>query len=162
GATAGTAYSAQLTAADGLPPYSNWTVSSGALPAGLTLNAATGLISGTPASAAPSPVSFSVTVKDSAGGSSLPQSLAIIFGGPPALPPRPPSPAFSYRLGAPAPAPQTISVFPGGAFPAPVRSDQNFLVASPAGGQSPATITVSINISGLRAGTLSGQVVIAL
>jgi len=44
---AGDAYSQQFTAAGGTAPYS-YSVSTGALPAGLTLNAATGLLSGTP------------------------------------------------------------------------------------------------------------------
>jgi uncharacterized protein (TIGR03437 family) len=162
GATAGTAYAAQLTAADGVPPYSNWTVSSGTLPAGLTLNAASGQISGTPGSGSGT-VSFSVTVKDSAGGTSVPQSLSISFGAPPALKTAPASLTFTYRLGDPAPAPQSISVFSGGSFTVSATSDQNFLVAAPLTGQTPAALTVSINISGLRAaGTLNGQVAIAL
>ena len=43
GATVGMPYSVQLTAANGTAPYSNWTVSAGALPAGLTLNAVNSL-----------------------------------------------------------------------------------------------------------------------
>ena len=46
-ATAGVAYSATLTAAGGVAPY-NWSIPVGSLPAGLTLHAATGVISGTP------------------------------------------------------------------------------------------------------------------
>ncbi len=46
----GTAYSATLAASGGTPPY-QWSISSGALPPGLTLAAATGVISGTPTTA---------------------------------------------------------------------------------------------------------------
>jgi uncharacterized repeat protein (TIGR03803 family) len=45
--TSGVAYSQQLTAAGGQPPYYNWSVASGSLPPGLTLGS-NGLISGTP------------------------------------------------------------------------------------------------------------------
>jgi IPT/TIG domain/Cellulase (glycosyl hydrolase family 5) len=41
-------YSNTLTATGGTPPY-NWSVTSGPLPSGLTLNSSTGVISGTPA-----------------------------------------------------------------------------------------------------------------
>ena len=40
-------YSVMLTATGGVAPY-NWAIASGALPSGLTLNATTGLLSGTP------------------------------------------------------------------------------------------------------------------
>jgi len=46
-ATVGSAYSKTLTAGGGTAPYT-WTVASGTLPAGLTLNSSTGVISGTP------------------------------------------------------------------------------------------------------------------
>jgi hypothetical protein len=46
----GAAASVQFTASGGTSPYS-WTVASGSLPAGLALNAGTGLVSGTPTTA---------------------------------------------------------------------------------------------------------------
>ncbi|WP_425253843.1 IPT/TIG domain-containing protein [Janthinobacterium sp. NFX145] len=56
-ASVATAYSRQLTASGGVAPYA-YTLSSGSLPAGLTLNAS-GLLSGTPTSAG----SFTLTVQ---------------------------------------------------------------------------------------------------
>jgi hypothetical protein len=47
---AGSAYSATLSATGGVPPYS-WTIANGALPEGLSFNASTGQLSGTPGSA---------------------------------------------------------------------------------------------------------------
>ena len=60
--TAGAAYSATLIATGGTPAYT-WSISSGSLPAGLTLAASTGIISGTPTTSGS--FSFGVTVKDS-------------------------------------------------------------------------------------------------
>jgi uncharacterized protein (TIGR03437 family) len=57
-------YSATLAASGGIPPYI-WSVTAGALPAGLTLNALTGLISG--AVTAAGTTSFTATVQDNAG-----------------------------------------------------------------------------------------------
>ena len=74
-ATIGTQYSLTLatTAGTGQAPYSNWTVSSGQLPAGLNLNAGTGVISAAagPTDAATTP-SFTVTAKDNLGVTSAP------------------------------------------------------------------------------------------
>lgn len=61
--TAGAAYSTTLEASGGTEPYT-WTVIGGALPAGLTLGSATGIISGTPSAAGTH--SFIVRVDDSA------------------------------------------------------------------------------------------------
>jgi len=60
----GSGYSQTLTADGGVLPYS-WSVSSGSLPAGLSLNASTGVISGTPS--ATGTAQFTVRVTDSAG-----------------------------------------------------------------------------------------------
>lgn len=60
--TQGSAYSATLVASVGTPPYI-WSVS--ALPAGLSIDSATGLISGTPALAGK--YSFTVSVSDATG-----------------------------------------------------------------------------------------------
>jgi pseudomonalisin len=57
---AGSSYSQTLAASGGKAPYS-WTLTAGTLPNGLTLNQATGQISGTPATAANAPLSFKVT-----------------------------------------------------------------------------------------------------
>ncbi|MBV9283696.1 MAG: DUF2334 domain-containing protein [Acidimicrobiia bacterium] len=60
GATVGQAYSAILTAAAGTGPY-KWSITSGTLPAGLSLNAATGAITGKPKSPGSSVVTLTVT-----------------------------------------------------------------------------------------------------
>jgi Putative Ig domain len=59
--TDGTAYSSQLKASGGTPAYT-WSITSGKLPAGLTLAATTGMISGTPSVTGTS--SFTATVTD--------------------------------------------------------------------------------------------------
>ena len=61
----GIVYSQPLTVNGGVAPYS-FVVSSGALPAGLTLNPATGAIGGTPS--ASGPATFAITVTDSTSG----------------------------------------------------------------------------------------------
>ena len=60
----GTAYTQTLTATGGIQPYS-WAVTTGSLPSGLSLNASTGLISGTLGGVFARPVSFTATVTDS-------------------------------------------------------------------------------------------------
>jgi hypothetical protein len=59
--TAGTAYSNPMTATGGTPAYS-WSITAGSLPAGLTLAATTGIISGTPSTSGTS--NFTATVSD--------------------------------------------------------------------------------------------------
>lgn len=57
-------YSQPIVASFGTPPYTNWTVISGSLPPGLTLNSA-GILTGTPASSGT--YNFKVQVTDTAG-----------------------------------------------------------------------------------------------
>jgi hypothetical protein len=73
--TVGTNYSQQLSATGGAPPYA-WSVTSGALPDGLTLSGG-GVLSGTPT--APGNFSFTVAVSDAGNGSaSQPLTLAVV------------------------------------------------------------------------------------
>ncbi|WP_139143497.1 S-layer family protein, partial [Janthinobacterium sp. HH104] len=65
-ATVGTAYSENVTAANGAAPYI-YAISAGALPAGVSLNTATGLLSGTPTAAGT--FNFTVRAEDSSTGS---------------------------------------------------------------------------------------------
>jgi hypothetical protein len=61
----GSSYSFTLAASGGTPPYVTWTVTAGFPPAGLSLDPATGTISGTPTLAAT--FNFTVQVRDTAG-----------------------------------------------------------------------------------------------
>jgi len=73
------AYSATLMASGGATPYS-WSILSGSLPAGLSLNSSSGMISGTPQSAGTS--NFTVQVTDANSQSaSKPLSIVIRSGG---------------------------------------------------------------------------------
>src|SRR5438132_4871055 len=73
--TTGAAYSATLQANNGTTPYS-WTISSSSLPAGLSLNASTGAISGTPTQSGT--FSFTAQVTDSANNNAQ-QLLSIVI-----------------------------------------------------------------------------------
>ncbi|MGA8540423.1 MAG: putative Ig domain-containing protein [Terriglobales bacterium] len=80
-ATAGTAYSVSLSEAGGTSPY-RWTVTSGTLPAGLSLSSQTGAITGVPTGGGSGSVTFQVT---DAAGVSASKTLSITVGAPPAL-----------------------------------------------------------------------------
>jgi hypothetical protein len=64
GGAVGVSYGATLAASSGVPPYT-WSVQSGQLPPGLSLQGSTGQISGTPSQTGA--FSFSVQARDSAG-----------------------------------------------------------------------------------------------
>ena len=73
--TNGSAYSQQLQASGGQPPYTNWFISSGSLPANLNLSA-NGLLSGTAATSGT--FNFTVGLSDSLGGNvAQPLSLTL-------------------------------------------------------------------------------------
>jgi Putative Ig domain/Galactose oxidase, central domain len=69
--TPGQIYTTTVVAQGGNPGAHTFSVSSGTLPTGLTLNAATGTISGTPAGAGNS--TFMIQVQDTANGTQFPQ-----------------------------------------------------------------------------------------
>src|SRR5579872_5759612 len=87
--TAGVAYSSSLGASGGVPPYT-FSVGSGGLPGGLTLNASTGAITGTPLN--PGTANFMAMAVDSlvpgAGGSpdSTSGPCSIVIAGAPVAP----------------------------------------------------------------------------
>jgi arabinan endo-1,5-alpha-L-arabinosidase len=76
GGTQGVAYSAQVLASGGSGSGYVWTVSSGSLPAGISLSSA-GVLSGTPS--ATGTANFSLTVDDSAGNTAT-AALSIAIG----------------------------------------------------------------------------------
>jgi hypothetical protein len=120
-ATPGVPYSVKLAADGGLTPYT-WSLTQGSLPAGLKLHAATGVISGTPASSGAS--TFTAQVSDSE------------------YPPVTASAAFSLVTGVPA---EAISTTPGAG--GPVGSTTVTDTASLTGGSSP-TGTITFNLYG--------------
>ncbi len=78
GGEAGAAYSAQPTVTGGTSPYT-WSVSAGTLPAGLTINASTGLISGTPTSSGTTNVTVQVVDGNSVSATKA-VSIVIVAG----------------------------------------------------------------------------------
>jgi len=72
---AGAPYGTVFAASGGTTPY-NWTISAGALPAGVSLNASTGQITGTPSAAGTS--TFTAKVTDAT--SPTPQSATLALG----------------------------------------------------------------------------------
>ncbi|WP_198137590.1 Ig domain-containing protein [Terriglobus sp. TAA 43] len=78
-ATLGVAYTQTLQATGGLPPYT-YTVTSGSLPAGLSLNGTTGVVSGTPTAVGAS--SLTITATDSQSTpqqASLPLTMQVLY-----------------------------------------------------------------------------------
>ena len=134
GGTINVTYSQTLTASGGTPPYSNWVVTSGSLPPGLTLNASSGTISGTPTTATGSPFSFSVTVTDSASLTSAPKALSIVIT------------TTGYIF-------STLHTFTGGAadgatpFATPILSNGALIGTTQGGGASNAGTVYSLNVS---------------
>jgi hypothetical protein len=110
GATVGTPYAATLTGAGGAPPYT-WAIASGTPPAGLSLDASTGTISGTPTTSGTA--TFTVSLTDSSAPAQvLSRSLSIAVSPPSSSSPGPsPVPAPSPAPGggySPGPQPKTV------------------------------------------------------
>lgn len=143
-------YSATLAATGGFPPYS-WTITQGALPSGLTLNATSGLISGTATNAGTA--GFTVQVSDNGTPvASVTANLSIAINPPPARDAAlytTDSPAAAYRI--PSDGSLTLlpsspeSVVPYGSSPTlPLL----FTVVQPSGyGQNPPSFVESILVN---------------
>lgn len=72
----GSRYYQVIQASGGTPPYSNWTVAGGLLPAGIVLDPSSGALNGIPTVSGQFP--YTVTVNDSAGLTSLPASMSLL------------------------------------------------------------------------------------
>src|ERR1019366_6557819 len=113
--TVGVRYADTCTAPNGTAPFL-WSISAGALPAGVTLNSsasATATISGTPT--ASGPFSYTLQVADSTSPAPLTGtqtfSGSIAPTGSPTLTVSPSSVAFTYRPDMGLPPPQSLSLF---------------------------------------------------
>ncbi|WP_161962887.1 putative Ig domain-containing protein [Xanthomonas campestris] len=152
--TAGQAYSSAITpAAGGIAPYT-YAVTAGALPAGITLNSATGAVTGTPTSAGN--FAFSVTATDSTSGtaSQATQSYAVtiaaptIVVAPSALPTATRGTAYSQTLsasGGTAPYTYTLSA---GSLPAGLTLASNGTLSGTATAEGSFTVTVRATDAG--------------
>lgn len=121
----GTAYTQQIAATGGVPPYT-WSIASGALPAGVALNSSTGLISGTPSS--DGTFGFQLAVTDAAA-SKASRSFSIVVVGTLAISTSSPLPAgeigtaYSTTLSATGGTPAYTWSIAGGALPAGITLD---------------------------------------
>lgn len=77
----GSPYSAQITVSGGQAPYT-YSVTAGTLPTGLSLNASTGLISGTPTTTTGSPFTFTIHVTDTFGDTPASQPFTVTVTNP--------------------------------------------------------------------------------
>jgi hypothetical protein len=98
------------------------------------------------------------------GASNSPQTTAVtltVTSSTPSLTLSPTSLTYSYQIGGPTPAAQSVNVTSSGsALSYTVTQSANWLTTSPASGTTPGSISVGINTSGLTAGTYSGTVTV--
>jgi trimeric autotransporter adhesin len=156
-------YMQVLSAAGGVTPYV-WSLNSGSLPPGLTLNQTSGVISGTPTQVGS--FSFTVGLTDS-GGNITSRSLMIVIGAQSGLSLSPSSMSFSATTGGGPPPAQTLTInSTGGALnftatESTPGATPPWLMISSNSGTTPATLTVSVNTAGLAAGAYNGSITIA-
>jgi len=152
----GTQYSQVVTASGGQLPYT-WSINSGTLPPGLTLSSATGAIQGTPTQGGI--FSFSIQAMDAIGNvASKPLGIVIGSSG---FSVTPSQLSFSYFAGDPRPAAQQVNVSSNTNVVFGATSNSPWLSVSPTGGTTPASLSISVNPTGLAAGVYSGSVTVS-
>jgi uncharacterized protein (TIGR03437 family) len=91
-------------------------------------------------------------------------AITLNLAGTPTLQLSPPSlQIFYYQINGAVPAPQNIQMTsPGGtlSFTASTSPQGSWLVVTPASGQTPATLQVSVNVTGLTPNTYNGSIII--
>ena len=124
----GMGYSQMLSASGGRPPY-NWSVASGALPPGLSLDSAKGLIGGTPTRAGP--YQFSLGMTDSAPAPAKPQQVSLrvvsqlVILSPTLLPTATAGRSYAYALAAVGGSPSYRWSLAGGSLPPDLSLDSS-------------------------------------
>jgi hypothetical protein len=150
-ATAGTVYNAVVSVSGGTSPF-RWTITSGTLPLGLSLNSSTGAITGTPTGAGSVSVTFEVT---DAAGNSASQAITITVNPAPALT-IPPTmlaggllgAAYSQTLDATGGVPPYSWAITGGSLPAGLTlSSGGIISGTPSGTPGTSNFTVTVTDS---------------
>lgn len=151
-ATAGVVYNAMLAESGGTAPY-KWTIVSGALPTGLTLISATGVITGTATGASTGSLTFKVT--DAVGNTSVSQAITFTVN-PPApltittgsLPGAALGVAYSQTLQATGGVPAYQWILTGGSLPAGLSlSGAGVISGTPTGTTGTSNFSVTVTDS---------------
>jgi hypothetical protein len=155
--TVGTPYSVTLTSSGGTAPET-WTLTAGALPPGLTLNGATGVISGTPTAAVSRTLSLQVTDAGKPVQSQLATLVLNITGGvgPPglqittaALPAGTVGTPYNATLGASGGTPPYGWALTGGTLPAGLAlAPSGAITGTPTAAASATPLTFKVTDSG--------------
>lgn len=157
-------YQGLLSILGGTGPHT-WSIFSGALPVGLTLDSTTGLISGTPTG--PGPSAFTVSVVSSNGLSTLESfSLPVTTGLLPMIVTAPAMLTFQAAVIGANPPSQAATLTNAGAGTLgwTVADDAGWLTVGPLSGslgpQESAALSLSTDHSGLEAGTYTATVTV--
>lgn len=167
-ASVGTAYSQSITASGGIAPYT-YAVTSGALPAGMSLSAS-GLLSGTPT--AGGSFTFQVTATDSSTGTGSPATKSVSYTlvvnsstvtvSPTSLPSAQRGSAYSQNLSASGgTAPYTYAVT-AGALPAGISLSSNGSLSGTPTASGSFNFTVTATDSSTGSGPYTGSQAYAL
>ncbi len=157
--TVGTAYSQTLTASGGIAPYNTWSLTTGTLPTGLTLNASTGVISGTPTASASPATSITVSVNDTNGCQGTKnitlQICPVVTLSPTTLPTPTIGTAYSQTLSASGGTSAYTYTVSSGALPAWATLSSAGILSGTPNNTTAATFTVKATDANGCAGTLS-------